>query len=131
MPRITIKEIRYLIVFCCVCFLLLSVNSCCGSFYRTEAEKLRIEQKYQRLRNLIRVGMDIDEAADILKENSFKVGKKHSPTGSENYFVVHIKLRERIPPSSTIAEILGTKSKNGRAYAVLEAGGDNKIFRIQ
>ncbi len=70
-------------------------------------------------------------AGHILKENGFKVGRKHSPTGSEDYFVVHIKLRERIPHSSTIAEILGTKSKNARGYAVLEAGGDNKIFRIQ
>ncbi len=75
--------------------------------------------------------MDIDEAAHILKENGFKVGRKHSPTGSEDYFVVHIKLRERIPPSSTIADILGRKGKNGRGYATLEAGGDNKIFRIQ
>ncbi len=131
MPRITIKEIRPLIVFCCICFLLLSVNSCCGTFYLTEAEKLRIEQEYQRLRNLVRVGMDIDEAACILKENGFKVGRKHSLTGSEDYFVVHIDLQERMPPSSTIAEILGTKSKNGRGYAVLEAGGDNRIFRIQ
>ncbi|MCP4113090.1 MAG: LytR C-terminal domain-containing protein [Desulfobacteraceae bacterium] len=112
-----------LIFFCSFCM------SCTGCSNR---DKINADGKFNFLKSLVHVGMDIDKASDILKAQGFKVGAKHTPTKDKDYYVVIVPLREKIPVSATIGETLGIGAySDNRVYAVLKANLDNKIISIE
>jgi hypothetical protein len=93
-------------------------------------KSVEVKDKVEIIKSLVDVGMDIDEASKILRENGFKVGEKYMPTKNKDYYQVNIPVIDKIPVSSTIAESAGIET-NTRGYVVLKADLDGKITAIK
>ena len=100
------------------------------SFLSDNDKTVEGKDKVKIVKSLVKVGMDIDWASKILRENGFKVGRKYMPTKNKDYYQINIPIIDKISLSSTIAESAGIKF-NSRGYVVLEADLNNKITEIK
>lgn len=83
---------------------------------------------HSRMSSLVQVGMNIDEARDILEKKGFSPGAKYHPTANKNYYWVDIPLVHRCPIS--IIPLRALRLVDFHFYGCLEAGLDNKIRKI-
>lgn len=94
----------------------------CGSGLRET-----IKEKRTHINNLVHIGMDLDKAIRILKDNDYRVGEKHI---RNSYIFIYIPLVDRMPVRSTLTESVGLNSNAG-IYVVIKSGLDNKITSIE
>jgi hypothetical protein len=93
-------------------------------------EEKAVAASAARLKDLVRVGMDVDAAIVAIREEGFTVGKKIKPTKKADYYQVNVVLRDRIPASETAKYVLDVPSKK-RSYVVIKALLDGKIISIE
>jgi hypothetical protein len=84
---------------------------------------------YALMNSLVRPGMDIDVAANVLRANGFSVGQKYCPTQNRDYYWVDVRLVNR---ASRIADLLNTAGIRVRyyRYGCLESGLDGVVRRV-
>lgn len=102
----------------------------CGCRAEDDRIKEMVKEKDTVLRSLVHIGMNVDEAIEVLRKNGYRVGEKHMPTKKGDYYAVAIPLIDKIPMSSIFAEVTGTDSKL-RTYAIIKADLNNIITSIE
>lgn len=84
---------------------------------------------HARMTSLVALGMDIDDAGELLRAEGFDVGTKYHPTDNKDYYWVDIRLARRTPVSVIIIELMGVDVKFFH-YGCLESGLDENIRKI-
>lgn len=112
----------------CIIFFALSISLLAACSSNSE-EKNAMDAKYKKLNELVAIGMNIDNAANILRENGYTVGQKEYPTAQKDYSQIIVPLSKKIPASATIAETTG-KGKGMNIYAIIKADKNDIIFEI-
>ena len=106
--------------------LALTIVSGCRS-----GETQSASEKQEKVMGLISIGMNIDEARDILLKQGFKVSRKHFPTKRKDYCQVLIPLISRIPASETARYVTGSEPGKTKAYVIVTAKPDGTITEIE
>jgi len=87
----------------------------------------RLKVQEQRIRTVVNVGMNIDEAARILRSNGFSVTDKYRPT-SDNYYVCVVRLD--VPSRlDLIKDMLGI-GKPRKIYLTIRSDENGKIEHL-
>lgn len=89
-----------------------------------------VEAKAQEIQRLIPVGMDIDKAIELLRDEGYRVGDKHHPTKAEDYYLALVPLRDHIPTSDTVRYTLGIEGSS-KTYVVIKANVDGEITSVE
>ncbi len=83
----------------------------------------------QRIRELVPIGMDIDEAIVLLRSEGFAVGDKYFPTKSQSYYLADIRIRFKRNLLDVWKLGMG-KGKVKKRYVALHANWDGVITDI-
>lgn len=102
------------------------LTTACSS---SSEQDTNMNEKYHKILGLVSVGMNIDEAANILKKNGFTVGQREYPTAGKEYSQILIPLSRTIPVSATVAETTG-KGTGKNIYVIIKADSKDIIFEI-
>ncbi len=95
-----------------------------------DPEGKEVTARRQRIRELVPIGMDIDEAIELLRSEGFSVGDKYHPTKLHDVYWADIKIRkEPIPFLETLKLGMG-KGKVRKRYVAIEANPDGVITTI-
>ena len=94
------------------------------------AEDRAAQRDEAAIRQLVSVGMDIDEAANRLKQAGFHVGEKGGLTASQHSNVMWVALRKRPPIIETIRYTMGRGGGTTKLYVVLIADNTGRIREI-
>ena len=97
----------------------------------TSSEQRMANEKQERIMKLISIGMNIDDARDILIKEGFKVGKKYFPTEKKNYYQMNVPLISKMPKSETIRYTTGLGPGKTKAYVMIIANPDGTITEIE
>ena len=89
------------------------------------------DSREKSIHEIVAVGMDIDEAIELLREAGFAVGEKYFPTEDADYWLAHIGIRDEIPPSATIEEVTGTPMDSPKTTVTLKADMAGQIVSIE
>lgn len=88
------------------------------------------EAREQRIRELVPIGMDIDEAIELLRSEGFSVGDKYFPTLNKDYYLADITIRFKFTFLDKI-NITRHKGKVNKKWVSLKAGLDGVITSIK
>ena len=90
-----------------------------------------VEERVQRLHEMIRVGMDIDESVNTLRAAGFTIAEeKYLPTVRRDYYMASVLVRPRMPITEYIRRALAMKSGVSRYYVVIKADLRGTITEI-
>lgn len=95
-----------------------------------DREDAALAESVTRIKEIVQVGMDADEAIAALRNEGFAVGAKIKPTKKADYYQVNVVLRDSIPASETAKYILDVSSKT-RSYLVIKASLDGRITSVE
>jgi len=85
--------------------------------------------EHARMTSLVRPGVNIDQAAAVLRANGFSVGQKYCPTINRDYYWVDVRLIRRRSITADLLCFAGVRMRYF-VYGCLESGLDNVIRRI-
>ena len=123
-----LKRLCVISVWVAVCLIgLVTIVFLVDSF---DPEGKEVTARRQRIRELVPIGMNIDEAIEILRANGISVTDKYDPTKSQSYYLADIKIRkEPITFLETLKLGMG-KGKVRKRYVALKANWDGVITAI-
>jgi len=105
-------------LFCVICFV------GCGE------DKEAVDITATRIKQMVCVGMDVDNVIVDLRNEGFRVGEKIKPTKKADYYQVNVVLCDKIPASESAKYVIGMSSKK-RSYVVIKASLDGKIVSVE
>ncbi len=94
-----------------------------------DAEGKEVTARRQRIRELVPIGMNIDEAIELLRSEGFAVGDKYDPTKEGNMFWADIRIRFKRNLFDVWKLGMG-KGKVKKRYVALHANWDGVITAI-
>ncbi len=97
----------------------------------------RAEAKYQDIVGMVKPGMDIEDARQLLIKAGYQPGEKYFPTKKEDYYLVLIPVGEHTYIGSSLESleyaITGSKSilPHPRAWVIIEADRHGKVIEVR
>jgi len=128
-----LTKIRLSVCFTMLLVLVIVLVMVRGCLQEKAQEKADVDAKVEHIHQLVSVGMDIDEAAETLREQGFTVGDKYKPTKRGDYYVVNVRLRKGYSVSDTIRYTVGSPGDRApkKKYLVIEADTEGVITSIE
>jgi hypothetical protein len=96
-----------------------------------DGESNKVKKRVARVHELVDVGMKIDVAIDVLRDEGFDVGDKYQPAKGANYYIVVVGVRESTPPDETLRYTLGVEPSDRKYSVILKADQDGTITSVE
>ncbi len=96
--------------------------------FETKADR-EAKAMEQRIRELVPIGMNIDEAIEILRANEIAVTDKYDPIKENDRWYADIKIRYKITPLDTLKTTIH-KGEINKYIVSIEATPDGEITKI-
>ncbi len=94
-----------------------------------DPEGKEADARRQRIRELVPIGMDIDEAIELLRAEGFSVGDKYFPTNDKDYLMADIVIRMKENRFDTFKRVIG-KGRVKKRYVAIKATPEGVITSI-
>lgn len=107
------------------------IATLCASIlvFGCDLEKNAVDKAAIHIKQVVRPGMTLDVATNLLRSEGFNVGDKYKPTDAD-YYQVNIALRKEIPTADLIKYTVGATSST-RFFVVIHSDNAGKIISVE
>lgn len=88
------------------------------------------KREHKRIKSLVNVGMDIDEARSVLIKNGFTAGPVEIPKGFTDYYRFNVTLLDQPSIILEIIRSMGWAKPDYAMYGGMSSGADKKVRKI-
>ena len=86
-------------------------------------------EREQRIRELVTIGAQVDEAIRILKDEGFRVGDKYHPTKARDYWQVEVPIREGFSATDSVRYTVGMGGGR-KKFVVIRADTEGNVTSV-